>query len=72
MINQSNREKMMNELNNKEKICKNCGKKFIVSYPKIYTYKRAIRGKIEYFCSWSCYNKTDTKKKRKPYTKKAK
>ena len=72
MENKSNREKLINELNKKEKICKCCGKVFIVSYPKMYTYKRILKRKTDYYCSWTCFNKGEIKKTRKPYRKKAK
>lgn len=37
------------------KKCAHCGKTFVVSNQGEYTYKFSIRGKIVYFCSYTCF-----------------
>jgi len=39
--------------------CSNCGKKFINNTPGLWIYKRTIKGKRNYYCSYSCYNLSD-------------
>jgi len=47
-----------------EKKCKCCGKKVIVLSPEDWVYKRHCGGWIEYYCSWTCFRKTEKEKKR--------
>lgn len=39
--------------------CKCCNKEFLVAVPGEYVYKRVIKGKTCFFCSWTCYRKEE-------------
>lgn len=47
-----------------EHTCYNCGQDVVVPDPKQYTYKRAIKGRVRYFCSWGCYEAHNPDKRR--------
>lgn len=44
-------------LNASERTCEMCSKIFYIKGTDSYQYKRQIKGKARYCCSWNCYNK---------------
>lgn len=44
-------------LNGSERTCEMCSKVFYIKGVDSYQYKRHIKGKPRYCCSWNCYNK---------------
>jgi YHS domain-containing protein len=49
--------------------CKKCGKEFALTYTIDYVYKMKLNNKLEYFCSWRCFDrfKKDNEKIKKNF-----
>ena len=45
--------------------CDVCGKDFVVQEPKLYAWRRVKNNRLKYFCSYTCYNKSEDKKVKK-------
>ncbi len=43
------------------KYCAVCGKDFVVQEPKMYAWRRVVKNRLKYYCSYTCYRQTEKK-----------
>lgn len=41
--------------------CEVCGKDFVVQEPKMYAWRRVIKNRLKYYCSYTCYRQAEKK-----------
>lgn len=41
--------------------CDVCGKDFVVQEPKMYAWRRVVKNRLKYYCSYTCYRQSEKK-----------